>query len=55
MANRHLSRSIVMQSLLSGIFWKKIKELDGIINRNIEEFAPGVDDGEFIKILQRCC
>ena len=36
-----------------GFFWKKIKELDGIINRNIEEFAPGVDDGEFIKNLAK--
>lgn len=54
MANRHLSRSIVMQSLFEWDFsGKKIKELDEIINRNIEEFAPGVDDGEFIKTLAK--
>ncbi|MEK7182264.1 MAG: transcription antitermination factor NusB [Patescibacteria group bacterium] len=54
MANRHLSRSIVMQSLFEWDFsGKKIKELDGIINRNIEEFAPGVDDGKFIKNLAK--
>ena len=55
MANRHLSRSIVMQSLFEWDFLEKNKRIGRIINRNIEEFAPGVDDGEFIKSCKRCC
>jgi len=39
-----------MQSLFEWDFsGKKTKELNEIIKRNTEEFAPGVDDGEFIK------
>lgn len=50
MANRHLSRSIVMQSLYEWDFWgkgdqHKVKE---IVERNIGEFAPGLADADFI-------
>ena len=49
MANRHLSRSIAMQSLyewdFSGCDNEKLK---GITERNIKEFGPGMDDVEFI-------
>ncbi len=58
MANRHLSRSVVLQTLfewdfLSGenpIESKKGQEKDikVIIKRNIDEFAPGLDDDQFI-------
>lgn len=49
MANRHLSRSIAMQSLyewdFSGCDNKKLKE---IVDRNIKEFGPGMEDVKFI-------
>lgn len=50
MANRHLSRSIVMQSLFEWDFWGKDKNehLKGIVERNISEFAPGITDVDFI-------
>ena len=67
MANRHLSRSIVLQTLFEWDFmssreksgvWddKKIKEA---LNRNLKEFAPGLEDDDFVfslteEILKRC-
>ncbi len=52
MANRHLSRSIVMQSLFE---WDVRTYEDGklseIIRRNAEEFAPGMGDFSFMKTL----
>lgn len=52
MANRHLSRSIATQSLyewdFSGCDNQKLQE---IIDRNIKEFGPGMDDVNFIRQL----
>jgi len=49
MANRHLSRSIAMQSLYEWDFKDKNPvELKKIIKRNIEEFGPGLKDADFI-------
>lgn len=52
MANRHLSRSIAMQTLFEWDFNgrddSKIKE---ILDRNLKEFAPGLDDISFSKKL----
>lgn len=49
MANRHLSRSIAIQSLFEWDFHgcnkKQIKE---IVRHNIAEFAPGLEDDTFI-------
>jgi len=55
MANRHLSRSIVLQTLFEWDFmtvsekksWnnEKIKEA---LNRNLKEFAPGLEDDLFV-------
>jgi transcription antitermination protein NusB len=52
MANRHLSRSVVMQSLFEWDF-RNIEndELSDIIERNVTEFAPGMGDFSFIKNL----
>ena len=52
MANRHLSRSIVLQSLFEWDF----RSLDDsaiidILHRNADEFAPGMGDFSFIKNL----
>jgi N utilization substance protein B len=58
MANRHLSRSIVLQTLFEWDFmsaeeggvWndKKLKEA---LNRNLKEFAPGLEDDVFVLSL----
>ena len=49
MANRHLSRSIVMQSLYEWDFRGRDKAiLSEILTRNIQEFAPGLPDTAFI-------
>jgi N utilization substance protein B len=54
MANRHLSRSIVLQSLFEWDFNKKSsKEALEIFVRNAEEFAPGAGDFSFMENLLR--
>jgi len=52
MANRHLSRSIAMQSLYEWDFLGRDSgQLNEIIGRNIQEFGPGLNSGEFISRL----
>ncbi len=52
MANRHLSRSIAMQSLYEWDFNKSDKsDIDAIVERNIKEFAPGLEDAAFVEQL----
>ena len=52
MANRHLSRSIAMQSLYEWDFRGcDDKKLDEIIEHNIRDFGPGMDDDSFVKDL----
>lgn len=48
MGSRHLSRSIVMQSLYEWDFYKQEKPLKKIVERNIEEFGPGLEEVDFI-------
>lgn len=49
MASRHLSRSVAMQSLYEWDFrGKKPDELSDIVERDIKEFASGLDDQSFI-------
>ena len=49
MASRHLSRSIVMQSLYEWDFYgKKEGGLDGIVQRNVNDFGPGLEDIKFV-------
>lgn len=49
MASRHLSRSIVMQSLYEWDFGgKKNGLLEKIAEKNIEEFGPGLEDTSFV-------
>ncbi len=49
MASRHLSRSVAMQSLYEWDFkGSKSEDLAPIVERNIKEFASGVDDPTFI-------
>ncbi len=52
MANRHLSRSIVLQSLYEWDFGhKSYDEALDIFKRNAEEFAPGMGDFSFMDKL----
>ncbi|MDQ5971582.1 MAG: transcription antitermination protein NusB [Patescibacteria group bacterium] len=53
MANRHLSRSIVLQTLFEWDFAvsKDKDEPSVMLERNIEEFGPGLNDDEFIAKL----
>src|SRR3990167_2791811 len=54
MANRHLSRSIVMQSLFEWDFRNTSKkELGEILEKNINEFGPGLGDDVFMQTLLR--
>jgi len=52
MANRHLARSIVLQSLFE---WDFARKSDGeaiqILNRNLAEFAPGMGEHSFADFL----
>ena len=49
MASRHLSRSIAMQSLYEWDFsGKKPDILEKIVEKNIREFGPGLQDKDFI-------
>jgi len=54
MANRHLSRSVVLQSLFE---WDFRGQPDGdvpaIIGRNTKEFAPGLTDMSFVDMLMK--
>ncbi len=52
MATRHLIRTVVLQSLYEWDFYGKKKDITEILERNMAEFAPGVDEPEFAwKIL----
>lgn len=52
MASRHLSRSIAMQSLYEWDFKNMQSELlAGIVDHNLDEFAPGMKDPQFVKDL----
>lgn len=52
MANRHLSRSIVLQSLFERDFNSKNSDDSMVIfNRDVQEFSPGTNDMPFMKEL----
>lgn len=53
MANRHLSRSIVLQTLFEWDFAvsSDLLEPEIMLERNIEEFGPGLDDSHFMSEL----
>lgn len=54
MANRHLSRSIVMQSLFEWDFRNSSKkELGETLEKNVKEFGPGLGDDMFMQTLLR--
>jgi len=49
MANRHLSRSIVLQTLFEWDFGVEQNSPEEMLKNNIEEFGPGLNDDSFMK------
>ena len=47
MATRQLARSVVLQSLYEWDFYKQKDDLTKILERNLQEFAPGIDEPDF--------
>lgn len=47
MATRHLVRTVVLQSLYEWDFYGRKKDLVEILERNLQEFAPGIDEPDF--------
>jgi N utilization substance protein B len=47
MATRHLVRTVILQSLYEWDFYNQKKDLVAILDRNLAEFAPGIDEPEF--------
>ncbi len=48
MATRHLARTIVLQSLYEWDFYKHANDLPSVVERNMAEFGPGIDEPEFV-------
>ena len=48
MATRHLARTIVLQSLYEWDFYNRETDLTAIIERNLNEFGPGIDEPDFV-------
>jgi N utilization substance protein B len=48
MASRQLARSIVLQSLYEWDFYQRKADLVSIVERNLAEFGPGLDEQAFI-------
>jgi len=52
MATRHLIRTVILQSLFEWDFYNKKKDIVKILDRNLAEFAPDIDEPDFAwKIL----
>ena len=52
MANRHLQRSIAMQALFEWDFQSGKKyTIEEVVERNVKEFAPGIDQSDFVTAL----
>jgi transcription antitermination protein NusB len=48
MSNRHLARTIAMQSLYEWDFNERAKQLSDIADQNVKQFGPGLEDPVFI-------
>lgn len=49
MSNRHLARAIALQSLYEWDFFSGSKDAKTIIERNLQEIAPELDEKDFAK------
>ena len=48
MATRHLARSVALQSLYEWDFYDRKVDFRGIVKRNLNEFAPDIDEPDFV-------
>ncbi|MBI5306501.1 transcription antitermination factor NusB [Candidatus Wolfebacteria bacterium] len=48
MATRHLARSVALQSFYEWDFYNKKEDLTKVVERNIEEFAAGINEPDFV-------
>lgn len=53
MANRHLSRTVAMQTLFEWDFNGQKQDITELTNLDLEQFAPGMDDHAFVHELIR--
>ncbi|MDD5710486.1 MAG: transcription antitermination factor NusB [Candidatus Colwellbacteria bacterium] len=53
MATRQLGRGIAIQSLYEWDFYGRKEDIEKIVVRNLEEFAPGFSEREFIESLTK--
>jgi len=53
MSNRHLARTIAMQVLFEWDFNNRSQKLSDVLERNIDEFAAGLEQVDFIERLVR--
>lgn len=47
MGSRHLSRSVVLQTLYEWDFWKQSKDIKVILQRNLKSFGEGLSNKEY--------
>ncbi len=53
MATRHLLRTVILQTLYEWDFYHRSVDITKVLERNMNEYAPGVDEPEFAwKILK---
>lgn len=53
MSNRHLARAIVLQSLYEWDFYGDGRNLMDILARNLQEFAPELDEKSFAEMIAK--
>ena len=53
MSNRHLARTIALQSLYQWDFTHGTQDIGGIVRQNLADFAPSFEDGGFTDTLVR--
>ena len=51
MSNRHLARALVLQSLYEWDFYGQTRDLMEILKRNLQEFAPELDEKSFAETI----
>jgi len=51
MTNRHLARAVAMQSLYEWDFYGGKKDARTMIDRNLQEFAPDLEEKDFAKTI----
>jgi len=53
MSNRHLARTIALQSLYQWDFNRQSEDIGAIVRQNLSDFAPSFEDGGFTEALVR--